>query len=165
MTALLENPNPQFKNTNSSMLEPHAEIKNEIWSHRSATASAQIQNPNFFDQIEQLKNKLFDGWDGEDGLAPTQTATDLAKQVIRYALYLHRNYFPSTKWVEPDLSPTSDGGVDLEWEIGNRYLLLNVSGKGEISCLIKNNQANLGTGSASFLYACIYIQWVLAGGL
>jgi|GEM_PF-1778479 len=165
MTTALEYPTLRIKNTNSSQLGYDVKIWEKVGSHRSATASAQIQNPNFFDQIEQLKKELFDGWDGEDGLAPTLKATIRAKGIIRYASYLNRNIFPSTAWHNPELSPTSDGGFDFEWEIEGRYLLLNVSGEGEISCLIKKNQAILGSGLASFLFACYYIQWVLGGVL
>jgi hypothetical protein len=74
-------------------------------------------------EIDDLA-QLFANWDGEDALpvspAAIETAKDLVSQVFSEALQ------NGVTWREPTIAPTRDGGINLSWEVGERWTMLTV---------------------------------------
>jgi len=77
--------------------------------------------PNVWEQLETLAS-LPDGWDSYGAPSP-----DLNK--VKAAWELLNCLCDATDMPRPHVNPTRSGGVQFEWEVGNRYFELEVVGE------------------------------------
>ncbi len=71
-----------------------------------------------FDMFVGLK----EDWDSYGGIPITPEAITTAKQIIADA----------GKCIDAEVGPLPNGGIDIEWEIGDRALLIEVSPSGGV---------------------------------
>jgi hypothetical protein len=115
--------------------------------HSFSAASYQLSEPAIFDIFEEFKT-LEVGWDGEGGCPISPEAIDAAKIIIKQT-FLQASSLDLNKWIEPEVSPTPDGGLDLEWEVGQFYLMIHITGEGVIRYLLRFARSKRGSGTMS----------------
>lgn len=83
-------------------------------------------------QLEKIERLPAD-WDHMNAARPSPAAIDDA------AAFLFR-FLPTTdvSLPKPSIDPTRSGGIDLVWEIGSRYLGLEIQGDGQARYLFED---------------------------
>src|SRR5205085_1344844 len=69
--------------------------------------------------------RLGPNWDGEDAHPITRDTVKRAKALLEYVARSARNR--GVRWAEPSVSPNSDGGVDISWDLAGHWVMLSVS--------------------------------------
>lgn len=69
-------------------------------------------------EIEELRG-LTPGWDGEGAAVPSDEVISAARNAVELVFR-----FGSERWRPPNVSPTSEGGVQLSWEVESRWAML-----------------------------------------
>lgn len=66
--------------------------------------------------------ELYPNWDGEDAEPPNEAVVTRTKQLIA----ILRENIPAECWRDPSVSPSVDGGVSLNWDDGDRWVMFIV---------------------------------------
>ncbi|MXX20425.1 MAG: hypothetical protein F4W68_06525 [Cenarchaeum sp. SB0661_bin_35] len=85
----------------------------------SITHVEQLESLDVPARLDELR-KLQDGWlDGDDGVAPNHEGLDWLSETFE-------RYYPNDLQL-PRTYPTAEGGVSLEWSVGNREIDMEVN--------------------------------------
>ena len=77
--------------------------------------------------------RLGANWDGEDAAAISEETAGRTKALVREVFAAARSR--RLTWRNPTATPNADGGIDLSWQAGGRWVMLTVSpGSAAIEC-------------------------------
>ncbi|RFM30974.1 hypothetical protein [Chitinophaga silvisoli] len=107
-----------------------------------------ISPQNFNSKIEELIEssryilKLEEGWDDENALAIDKSIWETATNFLR----LYGNYFTETflsPMELPEISPTRNNSIDLEWRTEKGRLLINFNSQSDLASYYGDRYANI----------------------
>lgn len=146
---------------NVSSLRPAAEdeedgitLPSEMLSVEKTEALASAHRKA--EEIRALSNR----WDSYNASPPSQSAIDFALNFLRDAAVMSTAY--NSELPIPFLAPTLTGGVQFEWEVGNRELELEISRPNEFYYL-KVDEDEESENLATRWEAMRLIRWVATG--
>ena len=101
-------------------------------------------------------------WDG-DGAEPVSDATWEAARHLLFCLANEASRQGFT-WASPDIGPTPDGGIDLTWDTGERYVSLTIEdGVTGIGCVKRERPAAAEYHVKSHRDAIEAALWAMSG--
>ncbi len=89
--------------------------------------------PNWFIEVaEEIENllQINDGWDSYGGSAPSP-------QIIKETLLI-LSELPDSNIPSPQIFPTNQGGIQLNWEIENKDIEIRIQSPTEVNAFIEN---------------------------
>jgi hypothetical protein len=67
--------------------------------------------------------RLHSNWDGEDAPAISKDVSSRASDLVRIMAGQARAR--GLSWTSPSVAPNAEGGIDLSWEMGDRWAMLS----------------------------------------
>lgn len=126
-TNLLVLETPWFINDKSSKIlvyQKGALLPEDLkWINCSETPQLQWANEERYDQVFQRIGqfaKLPNDWDSYGGIVIDERCIDRALEILKYLILLNDRF--NFEVPPPFVAPLSTGGIQIEWEEGDRYL-------------------------------------------